>query len=184
MNFGDTAKPRPSSSRPLCRTTARSFFRTIPARFVLEPIQSARKYSSALVPDDLLVVEEADAEQAIEHFAREFALTRAKRTRPRGEGTSANASDQSARVSPEMVVFGAAPWALLHVRRLGRAMPIQPRTIPPLGIKFDAIGWICHHEPRLAFAEQTRHDLGTGRVSAEHAMLVSRISTQPQIAQP
>jgi len=39
---------------------------------MLKPIKSAREDGPALIPDDLLVVKEADAEQPIEDFAGEL----------------------------------------------------------------------------------------------------------------
>src|ERR1700677_3121401 len=44
----------------------------VPARLVLKPVMSSRENRAALVPDDLLVMHEADLEQTIEHFTREF----------------------------------------------------------------------------------------------------------------
>src|SRR5579862_4094747 len=43
-----------------------------PTRLVLEPVERARQDSTSLVPDDLLVVLEADTQQAIEDFPGEF----------------------------------------------------------------------------------------------------------------
>ncbi len=62
----------------------------------------ARENGPPLVPDDLLGMQKADPQQAIQNFAREnaacqtYAIWRL--------GTSSKASDQSARVSPEIVV--------------------------------------------------------------------------------
>jgi len=69
---------------------------------MLVPVVRAREDRAPFVPDDLLGVKEIDSEQAVQYFAREtdacqtYAIWRL--------GTSSNASDQSARVSPEMVV--------------------------------------------------------------------------------
>ena len=38
---------------------------------MLVPVVGPRKHRAALVPDDLLGIEEADAQQAVQDFARE-----------------------------------------------------------------------------------------------------------------
>jgi hypothetical protein len=40
---------------------------------MLKPVERPGEHRPPRVPDDLLVVNEADAQQAIEHLAREFA---------------------------------------------------------------------------------------------------------------
>ena len=40
---------------------------------MLEPVMSSRQDRSAFIPDDLLMVDEADPEEAIEHLARKLA---------------------------------------------------------------------------------------------------------------
>ena len=48
------------------------FFRTNQHGSCGKPVRCPRENGSALVPNDLLVVQEADAEEAIEHFASEY----------------------------------------------------------------------------------------------------------------
>ena len=79
------ASPKSSSSGRLCRTRVRS-----------------RKNGSAFVPNDLLVVKKPDAQQAVQNLARE--LTGVPDVGHLETRKSAKASDQSARVSPEIEV--------------------------------------------------------------------------------
>ena len=71
-----------------------------------------------------------------------------------------------------------ASGALLHVARLGRPAAVQAGAIAPLGIQFNPVRRIGHHQPRLALAQQPRHGFSAGRVAAEHAMRPQ----QPQVA--
>src|ERR1035441_9503367 len=47
------------------------FLAHVPARLMLEPVMRSGEHRAALVPDDLLVVQEADLKQAIEDLAGE-----------------------------------------------------------------------------------------------------------------
>ena len=60
------------------------------------------EHSPPFVPDDLLMMQEADSQQPVKNLASE--LRRVPDVATCRPGTSANASDQSARVSPEMLV--------------------------------------------------------------------------------
>src|SRR4051812_41386770 len=44
----------------------------IPARLVLEPVMSPGEHCSTLVPDDLLMMQEADPQQSFEHLRSEL----------------------------------------------------------------------------------------------------------------
>src|SRR5258708_22531929 len=47
----------------------RVLFSHVPAGFVLEPVVGAREHRPALVPDDLLVMQKPDLQQAVENLA-------------------------------------------------------------------------------------------------------------------
>ena len=81
---------------------------------------------------------------------------RARRRPPGGSAPAAKASDQSARVSPEMRGFGVALGAVLHVARLGRSAAVQPGAIAPLGIELNSVRRIGHHQKRLARRRSNR----------------------------
>lgn len=74
----------------------------ISASLVRKPVQGAREHGSALIPDDLLMVLEADPQHPVQHSRLNFDACQTYATSRLW--TSANASDQSARVSPEIVV--------------------------------------------------------------------------------
>src|SRR5579871_1813262 len=149
---------------------------------MLEPIVSSREDRAALVPNDLLMVQEADAQQPIEHLAREFAgvpdvadleaWDERERFRPIGASVG---RDRRSRVPP-----GPA----LHVARLGGSMAVQAGSIAPLRIKLDAVRRIGYQQKRLALAQQPRYGFGAGRVTAEHAMLVRRLAQKPKVPGP
>lgn len=92
-----TANSKSSSSRQVSRTTER-FFSHVPAGFVLKPIVRSGEHRSPLIPDDLLMVQEADPQQAIEYLPSEL---RCVEYVPDFE---ARHEYQSARASPEIVV--------------------------------------------------------------------------------
>ena len=67
MNFGDGESQLVEFSPGLPNHGA-FFFRTYQARLVLEPVVRPREHGAPLVPDDLLVVQKPDSQQAIEHL--------------------------------------------------------------------------------------------------------------------
>src|SRR5260370_4824529 len=128
MNFGDGESPdrRILAGLPDPR---RVLLANVPARLVLKPGVRAREHCPALVPDDLLVVQEADAQQAIKNLASELRSVpdvRHLETRNQREGFG----PIGARVTGDRrlrVTFGA----LLHLARLSGPMAVQPSTITP-----------------------------------------------------
>jgi len=52
-------------------------------------------------------------------------------------------------------------------------------ALAPLGVELNSIGRIGHHEPWLAFAQQSGDSFGAGGVAAEHSVRPK----QPQVAQ-
>src|SRR5260370_32216343 len=93
----------------------------------------SRKDSSAFVPNNLLVVQEPDAQQAVQYLAREFAGVPDVghlEIRNKGEGIG----PVSARVAGNRSL-GVTRGALLHVARLGRPAAIQSSAIAPLRIQ-------------------------------------------------
>src|SRR5579862_6873050 len=48
------------------------FFANVPTRFVGKPIMRSREYRATFVPDDLLMVQKANSQQAIENLAGEL----------------------------------------------------------------------------------------------------------------
>ncbi len=175
MNFGDGESPdrRILAGLPEPR---RVLLANVPARLVLKPVVRAREHCPALVPDDLLVVQEADAQQAIKNLASELRSVpdvRHLETRNQREGFG----PIGARVTGDRrlrVAFSA----LLHIARFSGPMAVQAGTIAPFGIQFDSVGRISHHQSRLALAEKSSNSFGTGGVSTEHSVRTK----QPQIA--
>src|SRR5580658_9183968 len=107
---------------------------------MLEPVKGPREHGSLLVPDDLLVMLEADPKQTAEHLAREF--------RGVPHIGSLEAGDQSECVGPVRTRIagdrrlGVTKRALFHVRGLGRAAAVQSRPIAPFRIELNAVRWV------------------------------------------
>jgi hypothetical protein len=47
-------------------------FSEIPAGFVLIPVVSARQHGAPFIPDNLLRIQKADAQESVPHFAGEY----------------------------------------------------------------------------------------------------------------
>ncbi len=156
MNFGlgDSQMVEFSPALPIPR---RVLFSDEPCWLVSKPIGRSRKHRSALIPDDLLMMEEANPQQPVQHFASELGRmphvrhleTRHELERLRPVGSRV-AGDRG---------LGVTLRAALHVRRLGRAVLVDSSSVPPFRIQFDSVRRICHHQPRLAFAEQAARPL-------------------------
>src|SRR5689334_20963716 len=78
--------------------------------------------------------------------------------------------------------FGVALRAPLQITGRGWTATVQAGAIPPLGIELDAIGGVGHHQERLALAEQPRHRVRAGGVTAQHAVLITILAAEPEIA--
>ena len=142
-----------------------------PARFVLKPIQRAGEDRALLVPDYLLVMDEPDPQQAIEHFPRE----------PRGvphvgDLETGDEFEGVRPIGPRVAAdrgFGMARCAVLHVARFGMILPIgrgasfrlpcplagkiaavQAGTVTPLAVQLDSVRRVSNHQQRLAVAKQ------------------------------
>ena len=115
-------------------------------------VPGAAHREEALVPDDLGDDLEADPRRALPR-PRRRGRRRARRSRPGGEGTRANASDQSTRVSPESVVLR---WPCVRPRRA----PVARVASSALGLAIDA------HVRRLGRTQGVVHAVAPGRVEA------------------
>ena len=145
---------------------------------MLVPIVRPREDCSALIQNDLLRIEKPNPLQAVEHFASEHrsmpdvghldARHQLERRRP-----------VRARIAGDRGLV-VALRSMLHVAASGRAAAIEAGAVAPLGIELDPIWRIGDHQQRLAVAEESRHIIRAGGVSAENAMLAA----QPQIASP
>ena len=150
MNFGE-AEAQTVEFSPGLPNHGAFFFRTY-QHGVLEPVMRSREHRAALVPNDLLMVQEADAKQAIEHLARKFAgvpdvadlevWDERERFRPIGASVT---GDARARVP-----LGPA----LHIARLGGPMAVEPSAVPPFRIEFNSERGICDQQERPAVAQK------------------------------
>ena len=144
---------------------------------MLIPIVRPREHRPALVPDDLLGVEEANPHKAIEHFACEDGCVpdvgdldtryQLKSFRPVGARFSGDG-------------FRVALRALLHVAGLVLATTVQPGAIPPLRIELDPVGRVSDHQVRLS--QESCQCLGVSGVTTQNAMLAPTIAAEPQVA--
>ena len=171
--------PRSWNFRRPSQTTARSFaVRT--NRFVLKPVERPREDRPPLVPDNLLMMLEADAQKAVQNFARELrcvphvrdlqARHQFKSLRPICAGVSGNGGLS---VALRSVLHIAGLGGILRVsfggclarcRSLLSRRRIQARPVAPLRIELDAVGRIGDHEQRLALAQQPRHSFRAGGI--------------------
>ena len=176
MNFGRRRVPDRRVLAGLAEP-GRVLLPHVPAGLMLKPVVRPREDRPALVPDDLLVVQEADPQQAVEHLAREH----------RGVP---DVSDLEARhqfecfgpVGPGVAGdrgLGVALGPLLHVAGLGRPAAVQAGAIAPLGIELDAVGRVGDHQLRLAVAQEPRHILRAGGVAAEDPVLLPQSHRSP-----
>ena len=159
MNFGRWRIPDRGVLAGLAEP-GRVLLPDVPAGLMLIPVVRPREDRPALVPDDLLGVEEADPQQAVQHFAREHrcvpdvgdleARHQFEGFGPIGAGVAGDGG------------FGVALGALLHVAGLGRPAAVQAGAIAPFGIELDAVRRIGDHQLRLAVAQQPRHILRAG----------------------
>ena len=135
---------------------------------MLKPVVRPREHRPPFVPDDLLVMQEADPQQAVEHFARELRCVpdvRDLEARHQFEGFG----PVGARVAGDRG-FGVALGPVLHVAGFGGPAAVQAGAVAPFGIELDSVRRIGHHQLRLALAQQPRHGFRAGRVAAEDAM--------------
>ena len=122
---------------------------------MLKPVVRPREHRPALVPDDLLGVQEADAQQAVENLAREH------RGVPDVSDLQARHQFEGLRPVGARVAgdrrFGVALGAVLHVAGFGGPAAVQAGAVAPFGIELDAVRRIGDHQQRLALAQQPRH---------------------------
>src|SRR5262249_39642846 len=121
---------------------------------------------------DLLMVQETNPQQAVEHLPRELggvpdvsdleARDKGERIRPIGARVRRNGS------------LGVALGAVLEVARLGRATAVEPGAITPLGVELDAIRGISHHQEWPAVTQNLRHRVRTGRIAAQHTVWAAK----------
>jgi hypothetical protein len=72
---------------------------------------------------------------------------------------------------------------MLHIAGLRWTAPIQPGSVPPFGVEFDAIGRVADHQQRLAVAQQPSHGLWTDRIPAEYPMLFRLVTAKPSVTE-
>jgi hypothetical protein len=148
-----------------------------PSWLVSEPIGRPGKNGAPFVPDNLLVMQEAYPQQAVQNFARELrrmpnvanlqAGHQCERFRPIGARVRGNG-----RVP---VAFGP----LLHVARFGRAMFVDTCSIAPLRIELDTVRRISGEQQRCGLAQQPRNVVRAGRITAQQPVG----SEEPQVTQ-
>src|ERR1035437_8785941 len=148
----------------------------VPAGLVLIPVVGSGEHNPALVPNDLLGIEEADPQQTIQHLPCEDrgvpnvgglqTSHELERCRPVGTSVRGNGG------------IGVALGALLHVAGLRGPASVQPGTVAPFRIEFDPIGRIAHQQDGLRRSEQPLHRLLAGGVPAQHPVR----ATGPQVA--
>jgi hypothetical protein len=118
---------------------------------MLEPVERPCEDRSAFIPDDLLVVKEADAQQAVQDFTGELTGV--------PDISGLEAGNQSEGVAPIRArvtgdrSFCVSGRAFFHVARLGRSTAVQTRAIAPFGIQLNPIRRICDHQPWFAFTK-------------------------------
>ena len=137
---------------------------------MLKPVKRSCEHRALLVPDDLLVVDEADAQQAGKDFARKFAgvpdvsdLQIRQQLKSRGPIRAGIAGD--ARLS---VALGAV---VLHVAGFRGPAPVQSRAIPPFAVELDTVGRISNEQQRLGFAQQPRDNSRVRAIAADNAVV-------------
>ncbi len=153
MNFGDGES---QIGRVLARLPepGRVLLPDIPARLMLKPIVGPGQYGPAFVPNDLLVMQKADAQQAIENFPRELRgmphirhlETRHQRECFRPICTSVGRDGG----------FGVTLGSALHVAGLSRATAIQSSPVAPFRVELNSVGRIGHHQERFALTQKPR----------------------------
>ena len=118
MNFGDGRVP---DGRVLARLAEPGsiLLPHKPARLMLEPVMSPSENRAALVPDNLLLVQKADAQKPVEHFAREYRGVPNVRDLQAGHELE-SVGPIGARVAGDRG-FCVAGGAVLHVAGLRRA---------------------------------------------------------------
>jgi len=146
---------------------------------MLEPVVRSGEHRPLLVPDNLLMVHEANSQQAIENFTGE----------PRGmpDITGFQTGNQGkclrpigARIAGNTgfaVAFGSL---LLQIARLGRPAAVQPGPIPPLRIQFNAVGRVGYQQRRLTLPQKPGYSSGVGGVPTQYAVRAAK----PHIARP
>src|SRR5262249_6105884 len=118
-----------------------------PTWLMLKPIERPREDRPALVPDDLLVVKEADAQKPVENLAGELRSVPDVRPLERG-----NQLKRFRPVRPSITADGGfvvALRAVLHVAGLSGPATIQASAVTPLGVEFDAVWRIGDHQTGL-----------------------------------
>ena len=114
---------------------------------MLKPVERPREHRPPLVPDNLLMMLEADPQKAVQHLAREH------RCMP--DVSDLETRDQFERLRPVGARvagdrgFGVPLGALLHVAGLGRAASVQAGSIAPLGIKLNTVWRVRHQQLRF-----------------------------------
>src|SRR5258706_15506474 len=137
----------------------RLFLPDIPTGLMLKPVMGAGQNDSRLIPNNMLMMHESDAQQTIENLARKrrgvpdicHLKTRhkLKSLRPIGSRVPGNCC------------LGMTRGATLHVTRLGGAVTIQAGAVTPFRIELDPVGRVSHHEGRLSLAQQMCDIFGT-----------------------
>src|SRR5437868_6285968 len=110
---------------------------------MLKPVMRAGEDGSSLVPDNLLMMQKTDPQQAIQDLAGEFrsvpdirhfkAWHQRERLRPVGPRIGGDGR------------VGVASRPLLHVAGFRRSAAIQAGAVTPLGVELDSVWWIGHH---------------------------------------
>src|ERR1700728_687247 len=147
----------------------------IPARLMLVPIMGPSEHRAAFVPNDLLRVQEADAEETIKNFARKKAGVpdvsdlqagyQRERIRPVGPRVTGDGR------------LGVASRGLLHVAAFRRPAFVEAGPGTPLGVELNPIRRICDHEERPAVAQQARYYFGARCVATQDPMLIAPVAT-------
>ncbi len=165
MNFGEGHGPDRGVLAGLA-VPRRVLLADEPRRLVLKPVQRSGEHRALLVPDDLLVVDEADAQEAGEDFGREPGCVpdvghlqaghELERPAPVGSRVSADARFVMARGAvPHVARFGGRGVVFLRVllRHRGslraRHAAVESGAVAPFGIELDTVRRISDHQQRL-----------------------------------
>jgi hypothetical protein len=69
------------------------------------------------------------------------------------------------RLRPSQVITTFGPGSIIDLPD-DSVMPVEAGAIPPFRIQFNSVGRIGDHQPRFSRAEQLRHRLRTGGITA------------------
>src|SRR5215469_10802366 len=154
---------------------------------MLKPIERTYEDGALLVPNDLLMVDEPDTQQAVEY------LTSESRCVPNVSGLQAGHQLEGFRPIGTVVSadrgLGMPLRSVLHIARLGRIIGIgfrprfaqwrallawggiQASAVAPLTVQLDSVGRVGDHQQRLAVAQEPGHILRLRGVPTQNSMI-------------